>query len=252
MSAARGHSRAISARLLLAASFVAAPVAAQQTGSVFGTVRSGGAPLQNARAVLDTARELRTDSAGRFQFRDVAAGRHTLSVLALGMTPYSVNLIVPAGDTLDFEVVLVKSVVLDSVIVEGSTVRQGFARAYEDRKRVGLGKYMDSLEVRKFGVIRQALLFIPGVRCEKACENVMFRNSMGALCLPNVWIDNQNWGIDQGVIRTTRPDDIMGIEVYTREALMPDEFKQRGLDRGCGALVIWTRRLWPQGKGKPN
>jgi hypothetical protein len=173
-------------------------------------------------------------------------------VLAIGATPYSANVIVRANDTLDFEVVLVKTVVLDSVVVEGSTVRQGFARAFEDRKRVGVGKYMDSLEVRKFGIIREALLFIPGVRCQHTCDTVYFRDSMGILCLPNIWVDNQNWGKDQEVLRPMRPGDIMGIEVYTRDALIPDQFKQRGIERGCGALVIWTRRFWPQGKSKPE
>jgi hypothetical protein len=249
MSAVRGLSRAISARPLLAALLSAAPAAAQH-GDIVGTVRTAGAPVANARAVLDTSRESRTDSIGRFHFREVAAGRHTLSVFSIGATPYSVNLIVAAHDTLDFEVVLVKSVVLDSVIVEGSTVRQGFARAYEDRKRVGLGKYMDSTEVRKFGVVRQALLFIPGIRCKHWCDLVYFTDAMGVLCLPNLWIDNQNWGTDQGILETTRPDDIMGVEAYTRAALIPDEFKARGIDRGCGALVVWTRRLWPPGKRK--
>lgn len=253
MSAARGHSRAISARLLLAASLASAPVAAQQTGNVFGTVRSGDAPLPNARAVLDTTRELRTDSAGRFHFRDVAPGRHTLSVLALGMTPYSVNVIVPAGDTLDFEVVLVKTVVLDSVIVEGSTVRQGFVRAFEDRKRMGLGKFMDSTEMRKFGRVDQGLLFIPGVRRSGQDPlRVYFTGPTGVLCLPNVWIDNQNWGMEQGALQTMSPDAVAAVEVYARALLIPDEFKARGIEKGCGALVLWTKRFWPQGKGKPR
>src|SRR3954471_24455848 len=111
MSAARGHSRAISARLagmigLLAAT--AGSAGAQQTGDIVGTVRMAGAPVANARAILDTTRELRTDSAGRFQFRDVSPGRHTLAVLSIGATPYSVNVIVAPRDTLEFEVVLVK------------------------------------------------------------------------------------------------------------------------------------------------
>ena len=262
MSAVRGLSRAIWARPLLAVFVFAAPAAPQQTGIIAGTVRSSGAVIANARAILDTTRELRTDSTGRFRFRDVAVGRHTRSVLALGMTPYSVNVIVAANDTLDFEVGLVKSVVLDSVIVEGSTVRQEFARAYADRKRMGIGKFMDSAEVKKFAEVRQALLFIPGIRIGKPPpgqrggaeeeRTLTFTSAFGTLCWPNIWIDSQNWGMDQGTIRTLRPDDIAGIEVYTRESLIPDAFRQRGIERGCGALVIWTKRFWPQGKGKPQ
>jgi hypothetical protein len=225
---------------------------------ISGVVKTAAGPVANARAVLDTNREVRTDANGRFRFADVPVGRHALSILSLGMTPYSVNVIVASNDTLDFEVILVKSVVLDSVLVEGSTVRQGFARAYEDRKKLGMGKFMDSLEVKKFGEVRQALLFIPGVKATsnnarfKMKDWVFFSDPMGIACLPNVWIDRQNWGTEQGVLKTLRPDDVMGIEVYARSLLIPEEFRQYGFDKGCGALVIWTRRLWPQGKGKPR
>jgi hypothetical protein len=254
-------------RGILAAAFVVVASALEaQTGSVSGVVRSGGAHLANARAILDTTREVRTDATGRFRFADVTTGRHTLSVLALGMTPYSVNLIVASNDTLDFEVVLVKSVILDSVLIEGSTVREQFARAYADRKKMGIGKFMDSTEVKKFAEVRQALLFVPGIRVgipatgtasvtrgggPEEEQFVMFTSSVGTLCKPNVWIDGQNWGMDQGPMRTIRPDDVAGVEVYTRGLLIPDEFQPRGIERGCGALVIWTKRFWPQGKGKP-
>ena len=229
---------------------------AQPTSVVSGSVRTADGVVANARAVLDSSRETRSDAAGRFHFRDVSPGRHSLAILAIGMTPYSANLIVRASDTLDFEVVLVKTVILDSVIVEGSTVRQEIARAYEERKRVGLGKFMDSTEVKKFGAVREALLFIPGIKATgfgKAGprDSVWFSDAMGYGCLPNVWIDRQNWGTDQGVLRTMRPDDVAGIEVYARAILIPEEFKPQGFDKGCGALVIWTKRLWPEGKKKP-
>lgn len=251
MSAARGHSRVISASALAAVALVAALAAAagaQTTGSIAGVVRTATGPLSDARAILDGTREARTDTVGRFAFHQVAPGRHTLHVLSLGTAPYKVDVIIRANDTLRFEVLVERIVTLDSVLVEGSTVRQGFVRAFEDRKRVGLGRFLDSAEVRKFGAVRQALLFVPSVRANKNSDSVFFSNAVGALCLPNVWIDMQNWGTDQGVLRTMRTGDVMAVEVYPRTILIPDEFRPRGLDRGCGALVIWTRRFWPQGK----
>ena len=247
----RGRSRAISAKPLAAALFIAAPLAAQQTGHVLGTVRTAAGVVANARAILDSTREVRTDAAGRFQFRDIAAGRHSLAVLSIGMTPYAANVMVPANDSLDFEVTLVKTVVLDSVVVEGSTVRQGFARAFEDRKRVGLGRFLDSTEVRRYALVHQAVASVPGVKYFKSADSLRFTDSFGGLCRPNIWIDMQNWGTDQGVLGTIRTSDIAGVEVYARSVLVPDEFRARGLDRGCGALVFWTKRFWPQGKGKP-
>jgi hypothetical protein len=253
MSAARGHSRATSARARLVLALLlsaAASAGAQATGHIKGVVTAGASPISNALAVLDGSRETRSDSAGRFAFRDVPAGRHSLDVRSIGASPFQVFVIVPAGDSVEFPVQLEKIVTLDSVLVEGSTVRQGFVRAHEDRKRIGLGKFLDSAEVRKFAAVYQAVSFVPGVRRHKSNDTVYFTEGGGSLCLPNVWIDMQNWGTDQGVLKTIRPDDVMAVEVYARTLLIPDEFRARGVDRGCGALVIWTRRLWPQGKGK--
>lgn len=225
-------------------------VSAQSTGTVSGIVRTEKARVANARVTLDTAREERSDSLGRFEFRDVPAGRHTVEVRSLGALPVKLDVIVVAGEKLDFEIQVEKIVTLDSMRVEGSTVRQGFVQAYADRKRLGLGKYMDSAEVKKFAQIRQALLFVPGIRCQRKCDSVYFSTPIG-LCAPNIWIDMENWGTDQGVLMTMRPDDVMAVEAYTRDALIPNEFQPRGRERGCGALVIWTRRFWPEGKGKP-
>jgi hypothetical protein len=241
--------------ITLIAAVIAVPCIAsgQAQAVVSGTVRTAGEALPNARAVLDSSREVRSDAAGRFQFRDVSPGRHSLAVLAIGMTPYSANLIVRASDTLDFAVVLVKTVILDSVIIEGSTVRQQFARAYEERKRIGLGRFMDSAVVKQFAYVRQAILFIPGVKATS--NNARYRgtgiflsDAMGIACLPNMLVDGHPSSGDE--LSTIRPDDVMGIEVYPRPMLIPEEFKLR-FSRECGAIVIWTRRFWPEGKKKP-
>ena len=77
MSAVRGLSRATSARLLAGLMLLAVTAASahgQQTGSVLGKVRTADGVVANARAVLDSVRETRSDSTGRFYFRDVTAG----------------------------------------------------------------------------------------------------------------------------------------------------------------------------------
>ena len=215
---------------------------------VEGTIRSGAAPVSNAPVLLDGGRETRTDTGGTFRFRNVRVGIHTVEVRSIGKAPVTFAVDVKGDDTVRAEVDLEKITMLDSMLVEGSTVRQGFVKAYEERKRTGLGRYLDSTEIRKFARVQQALSFVPNVRSEKK-DTIKFGTAIGS-CLPNVWIDKENWGLEQAVLATLRPDDIMAIEVYTRQGLIPDEFRPRGREMGCGALVVWTRRFWPQGKGK--
>ena len=245
------RSRVISGRLAASIALLTAlagSATAQQTGVISGVVRTAAGPVANARAILDAAREERTDSTGKFRFANVSAGKHALEVLFIGTAPYKVDVIVPAGDSIDFTVVIERIVTLDSVLVEGSTVRQGFVRDYEDRKKVGLGRFLDSMQVRKFGIVQQSMSFVTGVRYKNGL--VLFPNSAGGDCRPNIWIDRFNVGISQEELSMIRPDDVMAVEFYMRSTLIPEDFRPRGRDQGCGALVIWTRRLWPQGKGK--
>ena len=246
----RARSRAISGRLVASLALLTAfagSASAQQTGVISGVVKTSGGPVANARAILDAVREDRTDSLGRFRFADVTAGKHSLEVRSIGAAPHKVDVIVPAGDSIDFEVFVERIVTLDSVLVEGSTVRQGFVRDYEDRRRVGVGRFLDSMQVRKFAVVQQAMSFVTSVRYKNGV--VLFPNSTGGDCLPNLWIDRFYVGTNQSDLTLIRPDDVMAVEVYLRSSLVPEEFRSKRAE-GCGALVVWTRRLWPQGKGK--
>ena len=227
--------------LLLAA---AQNASGQAPGLLTGIVRSASGPVVEAAVFLDGGRETRTDSAGAFSFRNVRVGDHTVEARSIGLAPLKRAFAMTAGDTVRVELVMEKITALDSMLIEGSTIRLGFVRAYEDRKRLGLGQFLDSTQVRNFAMVGQAVSFM---------RSVHYRNGIVTFgterCLPNVWIDRVNWGRDQGILRTMAPSDVMAVEVYTR-SVIPEEFRPRGRDRTCGALVIWTRRLWPQGKGK--
>jgi hypothetical protein len=245
----RARSRAISVSAALAALILAhpgAPLIAQATGTIAGTLRAGSTVVTEARVLLDTVRETRSDSGGRFIFSDVPFGRHTVRVLSIGTSPFQIDVLIDRRDTIAFELVLEKIALLDSVVVQGSTVRQGFVREFEDRRRVGMGRYVDSAQIKPFAKVAQALSFVTGVRSRG--DTVLFSNSLGGMCRPNVWIDKMQYGNDPGAISMLRPDDVMAVEVYQRATLIPMEFRPGKRDGGCGALVIWTRRFWPTGK----
>jgi hypothetical protein len=250
MSAAPARSRATSVRRLVALVATLAGISSargQGTGTIAGTVRTTSGPVADARVFLDASLEARTDSAGGFTFRNVRPGEHSLDVRSIGSARIVREVTLKAGETISPEFVLEKITTLDSVVVEGSTVRQGIVRAYEDRKRVGMGRYLDSSQVRSFAKMSQALSFVPNVLSKN--DTVKFGTPFGA-CLPNIWIDNVKFGADPDVLRLMQPDDVVAVEVYLRQALVPEEFQPRGRQNGCGALVVWTKRFWPE-KRKP-
>jgi len=233
--------RSLVAVLLLAS---ASAALAQGVGKISGTVRAGSRPVAGARVILDDTRELRSDSAGTFQFDSVPVGRHRVQALTVGAKPVIHDVGVIADYTSKVDIVLERVIVLDSVRVEGNTVRLGYVRAFEARKKQAFGRYLDSTKVRQYGEFHQAMSFVTGVR---TVVEPQFRQTIIVFgydrCLPDVWIDGTNWGRDQGPLRTLRTDDVMAVEIYNHTVPEPF-FNQRNR---CGALVVWTRRLWPEG-----
>jgi hypothetical protein len=220
------------------AAFASHAAAAQATGAVSGVVTSAGKPLDRALVSLDSAREIRTDSLGNFRFLDVTAGPHELRVIAIGMNPIDHPVTIHAGREARLAIQMDKVTVLDSVQVKGNVDRLGLKREFDERRRLGIGVFVDSTRIRTYPYVRSALLDVQNVHTFKGSIRV------GQLpgCLPNYWIDRVNWGRDEGMLKTLEPADIMAIEVYSRPLEIPPQFTSRS--GGCGVIVIWTRRSW--------
>ena len=56
------------------------------------------------------------------------------------------------------------------------------------------------------------------------------------VCVPRVYVDGVVMA--EGWEATVAPDDILGLEIYSRGSLVPSRFG--GGSAGCGAIVIWT------------
>ncbi|HWZ29320.1 MAG TPA: TonB-dependent receptor [Gemmatimonadales bacterium] len=92
---------------VLSALALAAPVAAQQTGTIVGTVHdSAGAPVAGAKVDAVGAAFTLTGAAGRFRLREIPAGTVRVRVAAFAFRPDSTQLTVPAGDSVAWEVIL--------------------------------------------------------------------------------------------------------------------------------------------------
>ena len=236
----------------LAALHVASPLAAQ---AVFGgTVRddSTSAPLAGVEVLVEgsDARTI-TDNAGRFQL-EVSPGNRVTLFRLIGFRPYRLRATFAKGDSVIREVYLIRegAVQLDPLEVTGRPAgppqigRGGF----EERKRLGIGRFLDSVPLRRAGGRRLSeVLRSTGVRIvfdrNKAYASSPTR---GGNCWVNVILDGVTiFRADRhdeppDLAQEFRTESLESIEYYRSPAETPIEFG--GANADCGVLVLWTRR----------
>lgn len=106
---------------LAVAAVASGPVAAQQTGTIAGVVRSeAGGPLSGASVAVADGLRVMTRQDGRYQIVGVAAGTHTIEVTLLGYAQVERSVTVPAGGvaTVDFDLAT-DALALDELVVVG-------------------------------------------------------------------------------------------------------------------------------------
>jgi iron complex outermembrane receptor protein len=120
--------------LLLLAALLAAPLAAQGTGQLDGTVRTdAGAPVAGARVQLRETGQVRaTDEAGRFRFDGLDGARYTLLVSRLGYAPAERPVTLAPGGAARVDVVLAaQAVALEGIQIVGQRQRVASATRTE-------------------------------------------------------------------------------------------------------------------------
>ena len=148
--------------------FAPAPVDAQETGVVTGTVTDvEGRPLAGARAeIVDLERGTLADRRGHFRFSDVPAGEHRLRIEALGFAAEERAVRVTPGDEASVELSLAtRPFELAGVVATGTPLRgsapyqpaQAFdRRAVASRIATSFGEMLDGepgLAMRSFGPV---------------------------------------------------------------------------------------------------
>jgi hypothetical protein len=143
--------------------------------------------------------------------------------------------------------------VLDTVRVTASRVFSSDRNGFERRRRSAAnGKFFDQDDVTRLrpGSVVQLLHRVPGISITgDAFDSALLMRDMytGGYCTPTVYID----GVPirdltaREVDSWVRPDEIAGMEIYSRAGGAPAEFTR--LD-GCGAVVVWTKRPTPRPK----
>jgi hypothetical protein len=236
----------------LAALHVASPLAAQAVFS--GTVRddSTSAPLAGVEVLVEgSGVKTTTDNAGRFRL-EVSPGNRVTLFRLIGFRPYRIRATFAKGDSVDRKVYLIRegAVQLDPLEVTGrpaglSPIGRG---GFEERKRLGIGRFLDSVPLRRAGGRRLSeVLRSVGVRIVLDRSKAYAASPVrGGNCWVNVILDGvtifRSDRHDQppDLAQEFRTESLESIEYYRSPAEIPIEFG--GANADCGVLVLWTRR----------
>lgn len=132
---------------------------------------------------------------------------------------------------------------------------------FEDRRRLGLGKFFttDDLAKHHYESLAALLGAVQGVRVEWGTSGqptVYLRGNKEGSCHPTYFVDGalfavplssaQNPGsrfyrsVMSDISGFAPPSQIKGIEVYSTSGVIPAQFDYSS-STGCGSIVIWTR-----------
>lgn len=218
------------------------------SGVIRGLVRGqNGEPIAGARVGGEGIAEAVSDSAGRFLLQRVPTGSRQLDVVALGRTPQSRLVQMRVRDTLEVAFVLDRVTTLAGMKTE-ATVLGEIVRSYEERRRVGLGRYRDSTELERLPLMRDAFDGLPNLNVHRLPSgefSLSIRTTPqlrrgSTICSPSVFVDGR--ADDIFTLNRLQPADIAWMEVYTRPSMVPIDFAEGIKDPACGVVAVMTKR----------
>ena len=215
------------------------------TATLSGTVRDvAGQPLSGATLrIRDAAGSARSDSLGRFVLSGQPAGSQLLEVRRVGYLLGRIPVELHGGRTTDADITLARIVSLDSVRV---VARRNSYEDFDRRRKEGFGRFLDEdyIERQHAYQTTELLRMVPGFRVEGADLDAKVFTTHGAFdlsfmgqnrCEVNIVINGINQHQDINLIN---PADIGAIEAYPGPAGAPVH-----LDRACGVIVIWLKKV---------
>jgi hypothetical protein len=214
------------------------------TGRVTSTE---GKPLEGAMVLLlGTQLSARSTADGAFRLTGLPAGTQSVEVREIGYSPkrFAVDLSPrrpsTLAATLDERTTVLKT--MEITAKRGSEIA-----GFDQRKKTGLGYYMDRDQIEKSAAISTTDLFrqVPGLTVAwdgQGYQIQVNRASNAGMCPVAYYIDGSPFlSLGDDIDQIVRPEDIAAIEVYKSSAETPMQFQ--GSDGGpCGTVVIWTKR----------
>jgi hypothetical protein len=218
--------------------------ARQDSARLAGTVRSSlhGRPISDVLIAVGGTRVFDvTDSTGAFVLSGLPVGKQTVRILYRDEVFHEQPIKLRQGRTLQLDVLLdVEAVELAPVVVEARGVRALHTLAgFYERKKLGFGRFYTFEDLERRGPLRvTALLAESGVQLRCRIGYCLPVSGIARPCPMSLYLDGfPLWAEQLDMIRL---DELAGVEVYKRGVNVPFEF-WRGLDGGCGAIVMWSR-----------
>ena len=210
-------------------------------GVIVGMVTDGsGAPFPDARLVMDEVPEVRSGADGRFVIRNVPAGTRQVEVMSVGMMPVVNTVDVVARDTAVLAIQLRKVTTLDVVRVTASARTQQFYRAFDERRRAGLGYWLDSTMIAGRGTMSAVFGgFLSTQVISDRSGRVRGVTFSTPPCVGILWLDGVKQ-TDYIALLDIYPEDLAVVEVFPRGGSVPNEFASIG--SRCGVVAVWTKR----------
>ncbi len=122
---------------------------------------------------------------------------------------------IAANDTAKVALSLPKVTALKEVRITALSVRERRKADFEEHRRLGIGRFLDSTTIEKRVTIAGALAEAPQLKVKWG--GIVFNN-----CVPIVWIDRQM--VSQEELKFLSPKTIAATEIYPRKFMIPSEF----------------------------
>jgi len=213
-------------------------------------VTANGEPVTGARvSVAGTGATATSSSSGLATLTDLPAGSWMLDTRAVGYVPERSPVHLLVGDVVNHaEVALTsRATYLDTVRVTAQRVFDRDVNGFQRRRRTGLGDFFtrEDIDRRNPAVTTDLLVGMTSLQVQRTGldTRIFMRGTSGGVCRPVLYLDGVRFAAEEADLDLlTLPDELEGIEVYSRSLQTPGMFADLG--GGCGTIVIWTRRRW--------
>ena len=208
--------------------------------------------LEGVEVLMEgSIRRTNTNASGQFLLDSLPAGVQYFVIRSIGYGPVRFKAKLRKADTVRVDARLVpEGVRLDPVVVvaEPRGPKGYGVEAFEERKRLGFGRFIDSTELRRSEHLRIADLLRRGTGISVVerrgasppttkAYSTRFQNSNGP-CEMLLFLDGMY--LPDGNLAPFDPSHLQAVEVYRSIGEVPPEFDRRGAE--CGVVVLWTRR----------